>query len=390
MGVLTAERAKPALPYAGSYQLIDFPLSNLHHSGIGEVWLCLQYQGETIHDLVANGRPWDLDRTSGGLRLVFPQQSGDRDHEQGFATGNADQLFRIRERLAASSADVVLVMSADHVYALDFNEVLETHRRAEAECTVVTTTCSLTEAAAHAVVRARRDGTVTHFDYKPDTARSRVIAAEVFAYDRKVLLQGLDELVEALAPEAERGDTGLGDFGEHLLPWFVARGRTVVHRLPGYWMDLGRPETYLQAHRDLIEGRVSVFSPQRPILTQQPQRVPARVAAGARVEDSLLSGGVEVSGTVRRSVLGPGVIVEAGAVVADSVIFADTVIRAGATVRWSILDEKVTVGARAQVGGSPRTRPVPSESITVLGAAVRVAQGSRVSLGEQVPPRARR
>lgn len=392
MGVLTRERAKPALPFGGSYQLVDFPLSNLHHSGIEQVWLCLQYQADSLHDLVANGRPWDLDRTRGGLRLVFPRQTGSTGAslDEGFATGNADQLYRIREDLATSDADVVLVMSADHIYRLDYRDVVRTHQEAGAECTVVTTECSTdAEAAAHATVTADKAGRVRQFEYKPDKPSTRVIATEVFVYDRTVLIEALKSLGAELADEAEDGDSGLGDFGDHLLPWFVARGKTVAHAQPGYWLDVGRPETYLEAHRDLLADQAQVFDPTWPILTQQPQREPARIHKGAVIDDSLVSPGAVVSGTVRRSIVGPGATIERGAVVSDSILFADSVVRAKANISWSILDEGVTVGRGAVVGGRPRTRPVPSESITLLGAGARVRGGARVALGTQVEPRAR-
>ena len=386
MEVLTHQRAKPALPFAGTYQLIDFPLSNLHHSGIDRVWLCLQYEAGSLDDVVANGRPWDLDRTRGGLRLVFPQESRDSAEEDGFATGNADQLFRIRDQIRRAGVDVVLVMSADHVYDLDYREVLATHEAAGAECTIVTTTCSRSEASAHATVEVDEAGRVTGFAYKPERPTTSVIATEVFAYDARLLVEGLEELQSRTTHDAQEGDTGLGDFGEHLVPWFVDRGRTVAHAMSGYWMDVGRPETYLQAHRDLIAGKVDVFRPDRPVLTQQPQRPPARVVEGAVVVDSLISNGARVEGTVRRSVLGPGVVIERGAEVVDSIVFQDSVIRAGARVSWSILDEEVTIGRDAAVGGRPRTRPVPTDKITLVGARARVTSGHTVSGGARVEP----
>ena len=143
MDVLTRERAKPALPFAGVYQLLDFPLSNLSHSGISDVWLSLQFLGSTLEEQVANGRPWDLDRTRGGLRLLMPQQGSGSVNEDGFAQGNADGLFRIRDQIRAFDPEVVVVLSADHVYRFNFAEALSTHRKTEAECTVVTTEVTL-------------------------------------------------------------------------------------------------------------------------------------------------------------------------------------------------------------------------------------------------------
>ena len=137
MEVLSRERAKPALPFAGVYQLIDFPLSNLSHSGISDVWLSVQYLGSTLEEQVANGRPWDLDRTYGGLRLLMPQEGAGTMDEEGFARGNADELFRFRDQMSDFDPEVVLVMSADHVYRLDYQDVLDTHRERGAEATVV-------------------------------------------------------------------------------------------------------------------------------------------------------------------------------------------------------------------------------------------------------------
>ncbi|MEO9330089.1 glucose-1-phosphate adenylyltransferase family protein [Gordonia aurantiaca] len=384
MEVLTDRRAKPALPFAGNYQLIDFPLSNLHHSHIDDVWLCVQYQADGLTQLVAGGRPWDLDRTSGGLRIVMPEQTDAPETEDGFATGNADLLYRIRDRIVDQDAAEVIVMSADHVYDFDYRDALDTHRRHGAECTVVTTTCALDEASRHATVTARRDGTVREFRYKPERATTRTIATEIFVYDSTVLVEGLENLMRKTTEHSAADDTGLGDFGEHLLPWFVDRGKTVAHAMSGYWIDAGRPETYVQAHRDLLAGKLDVFRADRPILTNQPQRTAARVEAGAVIEDSLISSGARVHGTVRRSVLGPGVVVEKGASVVDSIVFADSVIGAGSSVAWSILDERVRVGPDATVGGHPRTRPVPTRKITLVGMDTRILRGARVALGDRI------
>ncbi|PYE18623.1 glucose-1-phosphate adenylyltransferase [Williamsia limnetica] len=390
MDVLTDCRAKPALPFGGNYQLIDFPLSSLHRSGIDEVWLCVQYEAHSLLEQVAGGRPWDLDRTSGGLRFVLPQETSDDDTEDGFATGNADLLYRIRGQIADRAPEVVIVMSADHVYSFDLEDALGTHRDAGAECTVVTTTCPRDEASSHATVTANKKGKVTGFAYKPEQATTNVIAAEIFVYDPQVLVAALEELIgDTNDNNNDDGDTGLGDFGEHLVPWFVDRGKTVAHRMPGYWIDAGRPETYMQAHRDLIDGTIDLADSRWPILTRQPQRSAARIAASATVVDSMISSGAHILGDVRRSVIGPGAVVERGATVSDSIVFADSVIRANASVDWSIVDERVVVGAGATVGGRPRARPVPSEKITIIGMNASVAKGSRVALGDRIPPAGR-
>jgi glucose-1-phosphate adenylyltransferase len=386
MDVLTRERAKPALPFAGVYQLLDFPLSNLAHSGITDVWLSVQYQGSTLEEQVSDGRPWDLDRTRGGLRLLMPQEGTGSSDEDGFAKGNADLLFRIRDQITDAAPDVVVVLSADHVYRFDFMEAIATHRARGAECTVVTTEVPLEEAGDHATVEAGADGVVTGFAYKPKEPSTGTVATEIFVYDPRVLVTVLEELHRELGADAGEGDTGLGDFGEHLLPRLVERGSVVAHPLPGYWKDLGQPHKYLQAHRDVLVDDVDVLAdPDWPILTRQPQRVPARVLAGGRVEDSLLSPGCRVSGTVLRSVLGPGVVVEEGATVRDSVVFEATVVRKGARLDWSIVDRDCEVGSDAVVGSSD-AGPEDPDAIVLVGRASRIGVGVTLDAGARLEP----
>lgn len=164
MDVLTLERAKPALPFAGSYQLLDFPLSNLVNSRIDEVWLSVAYQASAREEQVRNGRPWDLDRTHGGLRLLVPQQGTGSMDEEGFAKGNADELYRLRDQIRTAAPDVVIVMSADHGYRLDYRDVVSTHQEKGAEVTMVTTDLEgryAEDVGDHAVVEVNRLGRVT-------------------------------------------------------------------------------------------------------------------------------------------------------------------------------------------------------------------------------------
>ena len=373
MDVLTLERAKPALPFAGSYQLLDFSLSNLVNSGISDVWLSVQYQASAMEEQAHNGRPWDLDRTHGGLRLLVPQQGAGSMDEDGFAKGNADELFRIRDQIRAAEPEVVVVLSADHVYRFDYTDAVETHRRSGAECTVVTTQVPIEEAGDHATVEADGDGLVTGFAYKPEEPSTSTVATEIFVYDPRVLIEVLEELHRERSAGSAAGDSGLGDFGEHLVPRLVERGRTVVHALPGYWRDLGQPHLYVAAHQDVLTDDQGLFDdPRWPILTRQPQRVPARILDGADVVDSIVSPGARVAGVVRRSVLGPGVVVEAGAVVRNSVLFADTVVERGAVVDWAVVDAGCVVEAGAVVGRPDADATGDPDQVTIVGTESRV------------------
>ena len=386
MDVLTRERAKPSLPFGGVFQLIDFPLSNLLHSGIDHVWVSVQYQPGSLDAEVANGRPWDLDRTHGGFRLLVPQEGVGGD-EDGLAKGNADVLFRVRDQIRAADPDLLLVMSSDHVYRLDFCDAIARHDSKGAECTIVTTEVSRAEAAHHATVAANRQGRVTDVTDKPARPRTGVVATEIFVYDPQVLVQTLEELHAELADEADEDETGLGDFGEHLIPRLVERGSVYEHRMDGYWCDVGRPDTYFAAHRDLLESDLGVVGRlDWPILSRTQQGRPARVQEGAVVVDSLLSSGCDVRGDVRRSVLGPGVTVAAGATVSDSVVFAGATIESGAAVSWSILDTGVVVSSAAVLGGPPEGKLPTAEELTLVGRDSQVSEGTTIARGARLEP----
>jgi glucose-1-phosphate adenylyltransferase len=386
MDVLTRERAKPALPFAGVFQLVDLPLSNLANSGITDVWLSVQFQGAGLGEEVANGRPWDLDRNRGGLRLLMPQEGTGGTDEAGFAKGNADELYRFRDQVVAEAPEVLVVMSADHVYRFDVMDAVATHRCTGAECTIVTTIIPIDEATDHATVESDDDGRVTKFVYKPESPTTGTVATEIFVYEPAVLVRVLEELHHELGADADEGDSGLGDYGDHLIPHLVGRGKVFEHQMKGYWKDLGQPHKYVAAHHDVLTDDLGVLGdPDWPILGHQQQRAAARVLDGARVTDSLLSPGAVVSGTVIRSVLGPGVVVEEGALVRDSVVFQDTRVQEGARLDWAVVDRDCVVEPGAEVG-SADTDPEDSDAIVLIGRGSRIGRGVTIAGGARLEP----
>jgi len=316
----------------------------------------------------------------------MPQQGTGTTDEEGFSKGNADELFRFRDQVLAAAPEVLVVLSADHVYRLDVTEAIATHQRTGAECTIVTTSIGIAEAADHATVVANHEGRVTAFAYKPEAPSTGTVATEVFVYDPPVLISVLEELHRELGADADKGDTGLGDYGEHLIPRLVDRGRTFVHEMTGYWKDLGQPHKYIAAHHDVLTDDLGVLGDMDwPILSHQQQRPAARVLEGGQVCDSLLSPGSRVSGTVIRSVLGPGVVVEEGAVVRDSVIFRDTHIRSGARLDWTVVDQDCVVGPDAEVG-CQETDPGDAEAITLIGRGSTVGRNVILDRGSRLEP----
>ena len=384
LGVLTEHRAKPALPFGGTLRLIDFSLSNCLHSGLTDVWVIEQYQLHTLNDHLANGRPWDLDRTYGGLQVLPPymehgDEDGDGDSEKsgkegqgGFAKGNADAIYRQRQLIQEFAPDEIVVLSADHVYKLDYRDVLDSHRERGADVTMVTTHVPPGDKASRfGVVQTDAAGRVTDFAYKPEKPRGAQITAEVFVYDAARRLDTLQEIVK----------TGgeLKDYGDELLPRLVEAGKAWAFPLEGYWRDVGTVESYQQAHADLLasDDKLGLDRPDWPILTYGPQHLPARFLSQAKVENSLVASGCTVGGEVTDSVLSPGVVVEPGATVTRSVLLHDVKIRAGAKVTGAIIDEDAEIGSRATVGGEGKA--------CVVGKGEQVPEGGHLAPGEGLP-----
>jgi glucose-1-phosphate adenylyltransferase len=367
--LLTDQRAKPAVPFAGVYRLIDFPLSNCQHSAIADVWVSVQFHPTSIADHLANGRPWDLDRTTGGLMTLPPFQGTDRG---GWHTGTADSLWRQADLIREFDPEALVVVSSDAVYKLDYREVAEAHLGSGAEVTMVTTEVAADDASRYGIVQVDGDK-ITDYAYKPDDPATTTATNEVFVFTPRPTLDRL----EALADEA--GEDGLDDLGSQLLPDQTSDGLARAYPLEGYWRDVGTVPAYWAAHRDLLsaEPPIDLDDPAWPVHTRGGRHSAARILPGAVVDESLVSGGTRVGGEVRGSVLSPGVVVEEGATVVDSVLLPGVVVRSGAVVTRSVLDDGVEIGARARVGGAG--------DITLVGGRSTVAPGTAVAAGARVP-----
>ena len=344
LALLTERRAKAAVPFAGVYRLVDFPLSNCQHSQLADVWITTQFHPASLAEHLANGRPWDLDRTAGGLMTLSPYRGEER---EGWHTGTADSVWRNSDLIRSYRADALVVLSADAVYRLDYRAVVDAHLGSGAEVTLVTTEVDAADAGRYGVVTVGGGGSVKEYAYKPDEPAGSTVANEVFVLTPDAVLDRL----EALASDV--GDEGLEDLGTHLLPQLARDGAARAYPLDGYWRDLGTLEAYWQAHADFLadEPPFDLDDPAWPIHTRGGIHAAARIETGAAVERSMVSGGARVAGTVSGSVLSPGVVVEAGATVSDSVLLPGVRVAAGATVRRAVLDDGVVVGAGAVVGG---------------------------------------
>ena len=372
LSILSSLRAKPAVPFGGKYRIIDFSLSNCVNSGIDDVVVLTQYNPRSLNDHIGLGRPWDLDRNSGGIRILQPYIA--RGRAQEWYRGTADAVLHNLNTMMEWPGDVVLVLAGDHIYKMDYEPFVRAHRRRRAEATVAVRTVPLRDAPRFGILALGDDDAVVDWQEKPEHPRSDLASMGIYVFSKRALAHWLSN---------ERTD-----FGRDVIPAMLAGGARVYgYRFDGYWQDVGTVESYWQANMDLLEERPALDLDDREwvIHTRSEERAPARIGPTAAVHRSMISHGCEIAGTVERSVLAPGVRVGIGAVVRDSIVFLDTDIRAGAVVDRAIIDKSVTIYPNAVVGNGPLddtpNRQEPNRlntGITLVGKRAVVPRGVRI------------
>jgi glucose-1-phosphate adenylyltransferase len=382
LSILSALRAKPAVPFGGKYRIIDFTLSNCVNSEIDNVLVLTQYNPRSLNDHIGAGRPWDLDRSRGGIQLLQPYIARGRPSE--WYRGTADAVLQNVNVIRQFPGDIVLVLAGDHIYKMDYQPFVQHHRRHRADVTVAVQQVPLADAHRFGILALGDDDRLVDWQEKPKQPKSDLASLGIYVFSKKALLAWLDD--------------ELTDFGRDVIPAMLAGGARVFgYRFAGYWQDVGTVQSYWQAHMDLLADRpaLDLYEREWLIHTRSEERAPARVGPTANVHRSLISHGCLVWGTVERSVLSPGVRVDPGAVVRDSILMFDAVVRAGAVVDHAILDKEVVVGPNAVVGyGDDFETPNRQEperlnsGITVIGKRAVVPNGVRlgrnVKIGERV------
>lgn len=342
LSVLSDKRAKPAVPFAGKYRIIDFPLSNCVNSGITNVGVLLQYRPRSLMDHIRTGGPWDLDRLNGGVQMLQPYQGrGDID----MYAGTADAIYRNCDVLTNNRTDTVLILSGDHIYKMTYNAMLEFHHDRQADVTVAALQVTPDEAMRYGILQFDANHRVVSFEEKPAQPKSNMASMGIYVFNYDVLERVLRE--DAADPTSDH------DFGKNIFPKMV-NGNYRVFAFPfgGYWVDVGTIPAYWEAHMDLLSENptLDLLDRDQIIHTRSEERPPVNVRTGATVNHSLITDGCVIEGSVEYSVLGPGVKVERGAVVRYSIVLTDATIKQGAYVDHTILDKRVTVGGGAYVG----------------------------------------
>ncbi|MDY4812723.1 MAG: glucose-1-phosphate adenylyltransferase [Ruminococcus sp.] len=341
LGVLTKKIAKPAVPFGGKYRIIDFPLSNCTNSGIEAVGVLTQYQPLVLNEYIGNGQPWELDGMHAGVTCLSPYESKKGSE---WYSGTANAIYQNISFVDRYNPEYVVILSGDHIYKMDYADMVKFHKEHDAACTIAVIDVPLDEASRFGILNTNEDGSIYEFDEKPEHPKSTNASMGIYVFSWQKLKKYLIEDAE--------NENSSNDFGKDVLPAMLNAGeRMFAYPFEGYWKDVGTVESLWNANMDLLDPKLTLDL--RDIYSKNPMLPPHFVSDDADVKNSNISDGCMVEGEVHNSILFAGVTVEKGARVDYSIIMPNTVIKAGADVRYSIVSENTVIGKNAHVGCNP-------------------------------------
>lgn len=373
LGVLTQKVAKPAVSFGGKYRIIDFPLSNCINSGVDTVGVLTQYQPLRLNTHIGIGIPWDLDRFNGGVTILSPYE-----HISGsdWYSGTANAIYQNLDYMRGFNPDYVLILSGDHIYKMDYERLLEEHKRNNADVTIAVMPVPKEEASRFGIVVTDETKRITEFQEKPDEPKSNLASMGIYIFNFKLLEEALLTLkdVEDL------------DFGKHVIPYAHENGkRLFAFEFNGYWKDVGTLQSYWEANMELIDiiPEFNLYEDFWRIYTQTGTIRPQYIGESAYIERSIVSEGTEVYGIVKNSVIGDCVTIEEGAEIYDSIVMKGAHIGAGAKLYKAIVAEGSTIGKGCEIGvggyaenvADPR---VYCSDLAVIGEATVIPDGVRI------------
>ncbi|CDD53998.1 glucose-1-phosphate adenylyltransferase [Ruminococcus sp. CAG:379] len=371
MYALTQDMAKPAVPYGGKYRIIDFPLSNCTNSGIDTVGVLTQYQPLVLNDYIGNGQPWDLDKLHGGVHVLPPYQTN---AGASWYEGTANAIYQNMSFIERYDPEYVIILGGDHIYKMDYSKMLQFHKQHQADSTIAVLDVPMEEASRFGIMTCDEEGRVVDFTEKPKEPKSTLASMGIYIFTWKKLKQYLIE--------NENANSGSKDFGKDIIPAMLAAGeRLFAYAFEGYWKDVGTLDSLWEANMDLLSPSVplDLYDKEWKIYSRNLNMPPQYIGDKAAVENSMISEGSEINGTVDFSIIFSGAVVEENATVKYSIIMPGTVIKAGAVVEYAIVGEDCVIHENAKIGASPETIENRDEwGIAVVGHKVDVSEGKTV------------
>lgn len=366
---LTEKTAKPAVPFGGKYRIIDFPMSNCVNSGIDTVGVLTQYQPLVLNEYIGNGQPWDLDRTRGGV-MVLPPYQGKKSSD--WYKGTANAIYQNLNFIERYDADYVLILSGDHIYKMNYSKMLAFHKAMGADCTIAVIEVPMDQASRFGILNTNADNGIYEFEEKPKKPKSNKASMGIYIFRADVLKKYLTE--------DDADEKSSNDFGKNIIPKMLADGKKMyAYLFEGYWKDVGTIKSLWEANMDLLGDNpdFNLYDKSWRIFYRHSAEPPQKLYAGSTVENSMITEGCKIRGTVKNSVLSEGVIVEEGAVVENSVIMRGARVCSGAVVEYAIVDQNSVIGNGAHIGSENG-----SDGIAVIAEGLKIKPNAVIGRGE--------
>ena len=365
---LTQNLAKPAVPFGGKYRIIDFPLSNCVNSGIDTVGILTQYQPVVLNEYIGNGQPWDLDRLYGGVHILPPYQKATGSD---WFKGTANAIYQHISFIDRYDPEYVIILSGDQICKQDYREFLNFHKEKNADFSVAVMEVPWEEASRFGLMVTDENAQITEFQEKPKNPKSNLASMGNYIFKWSILRKYLIE--DELDPNSDN------DFGKNIIPNLLKDGcKMFAHRFDGYWKDVGTIPSLWEANMEVLDPEhsgINLFDNNWKIYSRNSGMTAHKISGTAVVENSMITDGCRVDGTVKHSILFAGVKVEAGAVVEDAVVMGNAVIKAGAQVKHCIVAEDAVIGENAIVGAMPEG---DVKGVATIGPDVVVGANAKV------------
>ncbi|MGT2681987.1 glucose-1-phosphate adenylyltransferase [Streptococcus porci] len=350
LGKLTQSIAKPAVQFGGRYRIIDFALSNCANSGIHNVGVITQYQPLALNSHIGNGSSWGLDGIDSGATILQPYSATEGNR---WFLGTSHAIYQNIDYIDSINPEYVLILSGDHIYKMDYDDMLQTHKDNQASLTVAVIDVPLKEASRFGIMNTDSNDRIVEFEEKPANPKSTKASMGIYIFT-------WDKLRKMLV-DAEKNDIDMSDFGQNVIPAYLDQGEAVyTYNFAGYWKDVGTIESLWEANMEYIGEDNELNSRDRSwkIYSKNHIAPPNFITDTARVKDSLVVDGCFVAGDVDHSILSTNVKVEEGAVVKDSFIMSGVTIKAGAKVTRAIIGEGAVISENVEIDGTEEVQVV--------------------------------
>lgn len=368
---LTQKVAKPAIPYGGKNRFIDFPLSNCINSGIDTVGVLTQYQPMVLNEYIGNGQPWDLDKMHGGVHVLPPYQTA---AGASWYEGTANAIYQNMAFIERYDPEYVIVLGGDHIYKMDYSKMLDYHIANNADSTIAVIDVPRSEASRFGIMTCDEEGRIVDFTEKPKEPKSTLASMGIYVFSWEKLRKYLIE--------NENANTGSKDFGKDIIPAMLANDeRLFAYEFEGYWKDVGTLDSLWEANMDLLSPSVplNLYDPNWKVYSRHNNMPPQYIGKNAHVENSMITEGSVIDGTVDFSIISSGVTIEEGASVKYSIVMPGTTIKKNAVVEYAIIGENCVVESDAMIGMNPESVPNRDDwGIAVLGHNITISSGKRV------------